>query len=35
MWHWGDILEEKCRCQLTFMFVFENVMWHLGFEGER
>jgi hypothetical protein len=26
-WHFGI----KCRCQLTFNFVFENVTWHFGF----
>ena len=34
MWHWGDILKRKYRCQLTFIFVFENVTWHFGFEVE-
>jgi hypothetical protein len=29
-WHFG----RKCRYQLTFIFVFENVMWHFGFEVE-
>ena len=24
----------KCRCQLTFTFVFKNVTWHFGFEVE-
>jgi hypothetical protein len=30
-WH----CRRKCRCQLTFVFVFENVTWHFGFGGER
>ena len=30
-WH----CRRKCRCQLTFIFVFENVTWHFGFEVER
>ena len=25
----------KCRCELTFIFVLENVTWHFGFEVER
>ena len=25
----------KCRCQLTFIFVFENVTWHFGFDVKR
>ena len=25
----------KCICQLIFIFVFENVKWHFGFEVER
>ena len=35
MWHWGDILEKKCRCRLKFIFVFEIITWHFDFEGER
>ena len=34
IWHWSDVLEGKCRCQLTFHFVFENVTKHFGFEVE-
>ena len=30
-WHF----KIKCRCHLTFIFVFENVTWHFGFEFER
>ena len=30
-WH----LRVKCICQLTFIFVFENVPWHFGFEVDR
>ena len=29
-WHF----KTKCICQLTFIFVFENVTWHFGFEVE-
>ena len=27
-WHF----RRKCGCQLKFIFVFENVTWHFGFE---
>ena len=30
-WH----LKRKCRCRLTFVFIFENVSWHSRFEVER
>ena len=29
-WH----LREKCTCHLTFIFVFDDFTWHLGFEVE-
>ena len=29
-WHF----KRKCRCQLTFVFVFNIVTWHVGFEVE-
>ena len=36
MWHWGDIVEENVDVNWhTFIFVFENVTWHFGFEVER
>jgi hypothetical protein len=27
-----DTIKEKCKCQLTFIFVFKNVTEHFGFE---